>query len=50
MEDLSLDFTLPGYPNIELRANGSDTAVTIDNVHEYIELVVDFTLKRGVYR
>jgi len=47
---LSLDFTLPGYPDIELVPNGSQTAVTIWNLDEYIAKVMDFTLGKGVYR
>ena len=29
VEDLGLDFTLPGYPNIELRKGGRDTSVSL---------------------
>ena len=29
IEDLGLDFTLPGYPNIELRKGGNSTATLI---------------------
>lgn len=50
VEDLSLDFTLPGYPNIELCPHGSDTTVTIDNVDEYIHAVLKYTLQTGVQR
>lgn len=50
VEDLALDFTLPGYNSIELIENGSDTAVTIDNVDVYIEKVTDLTLGSGVQR
>lgn len=50
VEDLALDFTLPGYGSIELIANGADTAVTIDNVDTYVEKVLDFTLGSGVQR
>jgi E3 ubiquitin-protein ligase TRIP12 len=44
--DLALDFTLPGY-DIELKPGGRDLAVTMDNVEEYIRLVIDYTLVRG---
>ena len=47
---LALDFTLPGYPDIELLPSGSQTAVTIWNLDEYIAKVMDFTLGKGVYR
>ncbi|PQE21443.1 HECT-domain-containing protein [Rutstroemia sp. NJR-2017a BBW] len=49
IEDLSLDFTLPGYP-IDLLPNGSQIAVTIDNVDLYLEKVIDMTLGSGVQR
>ena len=48
VEDLGLDFTLPGYPSIELESNGAQTDVTIENLERYIEKVIDFTLGSGV--
>ncbi|TKX18334.1 HECT-domain-containing protein 2 [Elsinoe australis] len=48
--DLGLDFTLPGYPSIELEPNGSNTDVTIENVDRYVDLVLDMTLGSGVQR
>ncbi|KAI9369337.1 hypothetical protein BJX61DRAFT_159582 [Aspergillus egyptiacus] len=48
VEDLGLDFTLPGYPAIELIKDGSDVSVTIDNVDLYVDRVVDMTLGSGV--
>ncbi|KAF2151901.1 hypothetical protein K461DRAFT_226804 [Myriangium duriaei CBS 260.36] len=48
IEDLGLDFTLPGYPHIELEPNGSNKDVTIHNVEEYIERVVDLTVGSGI--
>ena len=50
IEDLMLDFTLPGYPSIELINNGSNIAVTIDNVGLYVQRVLDLTLGSGVQR
>lgn len=50
VDDLALDFTLPGYPSIELMEGGLQTNVTIDNVGLYIEKVLDFTLGSGVKR
>ncbi|TFK74978.1 hypothetical protein BDN72DRAFT_886090 [Pluteus cervinus] len=46
VEDLSLDFTLPGY-DIELRPGGRDISVTADNVSEYIKEVLDAILGVG---
>ena len=50
IEDLALDFTLPGYPTIELIPNGANVPVTIDNVTAYVEKVIDLTLGSGVQR
>lgn len=50
VEDLELDFTLPGYPEIELIPNGANTTVTINNVGEYVDQVIDLTLGSGVRR
>jgi E3 ubiquitin-protein ligase TRIP12 len=48
VEDLALDFTLPGYPSIELIPNGAHIDVTIDNVGDYIDKVMEYTLGTGV--
>ena len=48
VEDLALDFTLPGYPHIDLVPNGSNTPLTADNINLYIEKVIDMTLTTGV--
>ncbi|KAJ4353065.1 Ubiquitin fusion degradation protein 4 [Ascochyta clinopodiicola] len=50
VDDLALDFTLPGYPAIELIEDGAQTTVTIENVGLYVEKVLDFTLGSGVKR
>ncbi|KAI1504661.1 E3 ubiquitin-protein ligase UPL3 [Biscogniauxia marginata] len=50
LEDLALDFTLPGYPDIELIPGGSHIQVTIYNVESYLEKVIDMTLGSGVKR
>ncbi|KAK4232642.1 hypothetical protein QBC38DRAFT_352340 [Podospora fimiseda] len=48
IDDLYLDFTLPGYPEIELVPNGAQKRLTIDNVDLYLEKVIDMTLGSGV--
>ncbi|KAF9957248.1 Ubiquitin fusion degradation protein 4 [Mortierella alpina] len=48
LEDMSLDFTLPGYSRIDLKSGGANIPVTIYNVEEYIELAVDMTVGRGI--
>lgn len=50
VEDLSLDFTLPGYPDIELIHDGSNVPLTIENVDQYVDSVIDMTLGSGVRR
>ncbi|KAG9147473.1 hypothetical protein Leryth_007279 [Lithospermum erythrorhizon] len=48
VEDLCLDFTLPGYPEYVLKPG--DTNVDIYNLEEYISLVVDATVRNGIGR
>ncbi|KAL9002615.1 MAG: hypothetical protein Q9188_004470 [Gyalolechia gomerana] len=50
IDHLGLDFTLPGYPSIELVEGGSEKSVTIENVGDYVEKVIDMTLGSGVQR
>ena len=44
VEDLGLDFTLPGYPNIELMKGGKDVTVTLENLAQYVKLVSHWLL------
>ncbi|KAL5066522.1 hypothetical protein RYX36_028259 [Vicia faba] len=48
IEDLCLDFTLPGYPEYILKPG--DDIVDINNLEEYVSLVVDATVKNGITR
>ena len=48
IQDLGLDFTLPGYPNIELRKGGRDMGVSLDNLAAYTSLVAQWLLVEGV--
>ncbi|XP_076894958.1 E3 ubiquitin-protein ligase UPL3-like [Bidens hawaiensis] len=48
IEDLCLDFTLPGYPDYVLKTG--DDIVDLNNLEEYISLVVDATVKAGITR
>ncbi|CEL61949.1 E3 ubiquitin-protein ligase TRIP12 [Rhizoctonia solani AG-1 IB] len=47
LEDLALDFTVPGY-DIELKPGGRDVSVTNSNVEEYVREVIDVVIGRGV--
>lgn len=48
IEQLYLDFTLPGHPDWELKANGANISVNITNVEEYVNLVLRHLLVVGV--
>eukprot|EP00736_Rhodelphis_marinus_P005766 Rmarinus@m.19562 len=48
ISDLSLDFTLPGYQEFELKPDGANIQVTIHNLEEYIGAVVDTMLWKGI--
>ena len=50
VEDLEIYFTLPGFDGIELIPRGADTKVTIHNVGDYVDRVIDMTLGSGVRR
>ena len=47
VESIDLDFTLPGY-GFELKKGGKETAVTLENLEEYLRLIVEWTLVTGV--
>ena len=38
VEDLGLDFLLPGHGTIELKKGGKDIGVTLDNLEEYLKV------------
>ena len=46
-EDLCVTFNIPGFPDMELKKGGSDVLLTIDNVEEYLQLLVWFVLYKG---
>ncbi|TPP43629.1 HECT-domain (ubiquitin-transferase) family protein [Leishmania donovani] len=48
VQDLALDFTLPGDDSVELCADGAKTAVTANNMMAYCDAVTSFLLDRGV--
>lgn len=50
IDDLALDLTLPGAANIELKKGGKDIPVTLDNLEEYLQLVVHWSLVESVSR
>eukprot|EP01018_Ginkgo_biloba_P024668 Gb_07122 [translate_table: standard] len=48
IEDLCLDFTLPGYSDYVLKPGGNSIMVDINSLEEYVSLVVDATVKTGI--
>jgi hypothetical protein len=48
VEELCLDFTLPGYPEYELKEGGAECSVTLANLEEYVTLLLQATLDTGV--
>ncbi|KAI8393376.1 uncharacterized protein BYT42DRAFT_524387 [Radiomyces spectabilis] len=50
LEDLCLDFTVPGSEGDELKARGAEIPVTIFNVEEYIDLLIGAVAGPGIAR
>lgn len=48
IEDLYLDFTLPGYPDVDLVENGKNTMLSIFNVEQYIMAIIEMTVGSGI--
>lgn len=48
INDLWLQFTLPGYDDVYLVENGPDKVVTIENLDEYVELCSKYLLLETV--
>ena len=42
VDSLELDFTMPGFPNVELKKNGKDISVSLDNLEEYLNVCFSF--------
>ncbi|KAI7885357.1 hypothetical protein K492DRAFT_123830 [Lichtheimia hyalospora FSU 10163] len=48
LNELCLDFTLPGHPEIMLQEHGENMAVTIDNVNDYMDMLLDMLVGSGI--
>ena len=46
-EDLCINFTLPGYPDIEMIKGGSETFLNIDNLEDYLKLLIWWLLYKN---
>ncbi|KAJ8391415.1 hypothetical protein AAFF_G00090450 [Aldrovandia affinis] len=56
MEDLGLNFQfcpsskVHGFSAVDLKPNGEDEMVTMDNAEEYVELMLDFCMHTGIQK
>ncbi|XP_042563023.1 E3 ubiquitin-protein ligase HECTD1-like [Clupea harengus] len=56
VEDLGLNFQfcpsskVHGFAAVDLKPNGEDEMVTMENAEEYVELVFDFCMHRGIQK
>lgn len=50
IEDLNLDFTLPGYSSIELKKGGKYIVTKLEDLDQYVRLLRYWTLNEGVRR
>ncbi|KAM9466849.1 E3 ubiquitin-protein ligase HECTD1 isoform 4-T6 [Clarias gariepinus] len=56
VEDLGLNFQfcpsskVHGYSAVDLKPNGDDEMVTLDNAEEYVELMFDFCMHTGIQK
>jgi E3 ubiquitin-protein ligase TRIP12 len=48
VEDLSLSFILPGYDDLELKSDGKNTDVTLENLQEYLDLAMHYLFHETV--
>ena len=44
IEDLALNFTFPGYEDIDLIENGEDMPVTLSNLDQYVSILTQYYL------
>ena len=48
LSELDIYFIFPGYNNIELKPNGNDILLTMNNIEEYVNLIYDYLFYRGI--
>jgi len=48
LSELDIYFIFPGYDNIELKPNGKDILLTMNNIEEYINLIYDYLFYKGI--
>ncbi|KAL1200108.1 E3 ubiquitin-protein ligase UPL4 [Cardamine amara subsp. amara] len=50
IEDLCLEFVLPGYTDYDLAPHSDNDMVNLDNLQEYIKAIVNATIYNGIQR
>ncbi|KAL3536312.1 hypothetical protein ACH5RR_004773 [Cinchona calisaya] len=50
IEDLCLEFTLPGYPDFVPKFASDSQMVDMSNLEEYVSFIVDATIRTGISR
>ncbi|KAL6619092.1 hypothetical protein ACP70R_034231 [Stipagrostis hirtigluma subsp. patula] len=50
IEDLAIDFALPGYPEYLLSSGSTSDNLSVENLEEYVHQVVEATVKSGIAR
>jgi len=48
LSELDIYFIFPGYNNIELKENGNDILLTMNNIEEYVNLIYDYLFFKGI--
>ena len=48
LSELDIYFIFPGYSNIELKPNGNDILLTMNNIEEYVNLIYDYLFFKGI--
>lgn len=47
LDDLCINFTVPGFPDIEMVEGGAEIFLTVENIEEYLQLLVWWLLYKG---
>ena len=47
VQDLRINFTIPGFPEIEMKEGGKDIFLNIENIEEYLQLLTWWVLYKG---
>jgi E3 ubiquitin-protein ligase TRIP12 len=48
LSELDIYFIFPGYNDIELKPNGSNILLTMNNIEEYVQLIYEYIFYKGI--